>query len=679
MKTKARVTQREKSGAQLQTNAGSHVLLLSLCLVAITWLVFARTVSYDFVSYDDSVYVFKNSLVQSGLTAHGIASAFTRVHAGNWHPLTTISHMLDCQLFGLKAGGHHFVNLVLHTLAVLLLFFLLREMTGATLRSAFVAAVFAIHPLRVESVAWIAERKDVLSGVFFMLTLGAYVRYARQQTPGRYALVLALFAGGLMCKPMLVTVPLVLLLLDYWPLHRFGKGRTVWRLALEKIPLLALSVASSVVTFVIQERSPGSIEQLPLPWRIENAVVSCVTYIWQMIWPANLAVFYPHPESHLAIWQVALAALLLGLITLGAVGWRARHPYFLVGWLWYLSMLLPVVGIVEVGLQGHADRYTYLPQIGLYIALTWLLADLSVSLPYRRRYLSVAAVLIVGTLTAVAWKQVGYWRNSETLWTHTLAVTRDNDVAHTNLGMVLVDRGQVDEGLAHLRTALEIRSATVHPHYDLSLALIHTNLGYALVRKGSVDDAIAHLRTAVALQPDYADAHYNLGSALSQKGVTDEAMAQWQITLSIRPNDAEAHVSLGNALVQKGALRDAISHYQAALEIAPDSVLALNNFAWLLSTCLDGSLRNGRQAVELSERAVRLSGWKNAVFLRTLAAAYAESGRFREAAEAAERARQLTEAEGDRDGTRVLRQDADLYRANTPLRDPSLSDAGGAH
>jgi tetratricopeptide (TPR) repeat protein len=715
MKSRAKAKRREKARQQAPIQARFRALIISFGLVLITWLVFGQTGRHDFVNYDDRVYVYDNHQIRSGLTPHGIAWVFTHEHAGNWHPLTTISHMLDYQIFKLDAGGHHLTNVCLHTVAVLLLFFLLRQMTGSMWRSAFVAAVFAIHPLRVESVAWVAERKDVLSAVFFMLTLGAYVRYARKPTLRRYLLMAVLLVCGLFSKPMLVTVPFVLLLLDYWPLGRIQRSEVppstgygvasrgqksdrprttshspsqgerkqvrgfdrvvVRKLVLEKIPLIILSIPTAIATFLIQEHSTGSIAQLPFVWRMENAIVSYVIYIGQMVWPVNLAAFYPHPENQLAIWQIALAALLLITITLLVIALRRTRPYLLVGWLWYLVMLLPVIGVVQVGLQGHADRYTYLPQIGLYIAITWLVSDLVKSLPYRRQILAGAGAVVVVLLSGGAWKQVSYWKNSETLWTRALAVTRDNDVAQANLGMFLAERGELDEGLSHLQTALAIRSGAVHPHYTLSLALIHSDLGYALARKGSLADAITHLQTAVKLEPNYADAHYNLGTAFFQKGEIEAAISEWRKTLSTRPNDAEAHTSLGNGLVQMGLVREAMAHYEEALEIAPDSALALNNLAWILSASPDDKVRDGGKAVALAEQAVEYSGAKNAMFMRTLAAAYAEAGRFTEALQTAARALRITQAENNAAGIHTLQDDIALLRANSPLRDASLRNA----
>jgi len=667
-------------------------LILGVCvfLIAITWLVFGQTLGHEFVNFDDHVYVYEDPVVTGGLTLPGIVAAFTHSHARNWHPLTTISHMLDCQLFGLNAGGHHFMNVFLHTIAVVLLFLVLRQMTGGPSRtgsvwpSAFVAALFAIHPLHVESVAWISERKDVLSSVFFMLTLGAYARYARQPSAARYIMITILFALGLMSKPMLVTLPFVLLLLDFWPLRRFAesssfksKSKTLrwWdrqsiqrRLILEKIPLLALSAASCLATLLVQRQAAGSIVQLPFAWRVNNAIVTCVAYIWQMLWPVKLAVFYPHPDNRLLLWQIFLALALLIAITVAVIALRQKRPYLITGWLWYLGMLVPVIGLVQVGEQARADRYTYLPQVGLYLALTWTIVDLSVSWRRPREILGVAAATLITALTWRAWIQASYWKNSETLWTHTLAVTSDNDVAHNNLGFIFLRRGDLDEAISHFQTALNIRANNPQTHYNLGSALVHNNLGNALVRKKLVDEAITHYEKAVELRPDYADGHYNLGSALLQEGRIDEAIAHWQKTLSIQPNDAEAHTTLGDALLRKGEIGEAITHYEKALEIAPHSILTLNNLAWALSTCPDASLRNGAKAIELAQKADQLAGGENPIFIRTLAAAYAENGRFNDAIETAQRAVQLALAQRDFALASKLEKDLDLYRKFSPKR-----------
>jgi len=436
--------------------------------------------------------------------------------------------MLDCQLFGLRAGGHHFVNVLLHTIAVLLLFLVFRQMTGDWRRSAFIAALFAIHPLRVESVAWVAERKDVLSGIFFMLTLGAYVRYVRQRSIARYLMMILAFGLGLMSKTMLVTLPFVLLLLDFWPLQRLGtttpRLRLFMPLLLEKVPLLALSAASAVITFLLQRTGETQTDPMPLAWRVENALMGCITYIRQMVWPNDLAPFYPHLEGGLPVWQITLAVIFLLALTVAAWLRRKANPYFITGWLWYLGMLVPVLGIIQVGDQGWADRYTYLPQIGLYLCVTWGLADLIAHWPQRRIILGAGVALIVATLAWTARVQTFHWRDSESLLKHTLAVTSANTVAHNNLGGVLYQRGKFDEALAHYEKALEIRSRQQTSRYDFVLALTHANIGGALQQKGLLDEAIGHYQKAIELHPNYAEGYLGLGGALAQKGQLDDAI-----------------------------------------------------------------------------------------------------------------------------------------------------------
>jgi protein O-mannosyl-transferase len=655
----------------------SNLVRFAVCgvIVALTWIVFGQTLAHDFVNYDDKTYVYGNSLVSSGLTLHGIGQAFVDTSTKNWHPLTIISHMIDCQIFGLKAGGHHFTNVLFHTVAVLLLFLFLARATRRFWCAAFVTAIFAIHPLRVESVAWIAERKDVLSAVFFFLMLIAYVRYARTASLGRYAAVGVLFVCGLMSKVMLVTAPAILLLLDYWPLDRIRDLRSLWRLTIEKLPLIALSIASSAVTFILQIRTEESVGQLPLGWRLQNALVTCVTYIWQIFWPANLAVFYPHPDDRLAFWQVGLAALFLIGVTWAVFAVRKRYPYLLVGWLWYLIMLLPVIGIIEVGLQGHADRYTYLPHIGLYIALTWLIADVSIAIRVPKQVVGTAAIGIVILLATCAWKQTAYWKNSDSLWTHTLAVTENNDVALTNLGNAFLDRGQLDQALSYLQRALAIRSGSKDQHYNLSLAIIHDTIGNVLAHIGRVDEALDHFRQAIDLRPDFPDAHYNLGVVLFRKGDVDGAIAQWRATLSLHPSDPGTNTSLANALVQKGSFREAVAHYQVTLQSEPDSELPLNNLAWVLSAAPDDSVRNGAAAVELALRLNRVTQDSNPFFIRTLAAAYAEAGQFEKAIETGQTASGLAHAQGQHELAGKIEEETGRYRQHLPFRDPTLPNA----
>jgi protein O-mannosyl-transferase len=557
-----------------RVSAGGLVAIY-LALAGLTWIVFGPTLNHPFVEYDDQNYVYENPEVTGGLTSHGLLAAFTHPQARNWHPLTTISHMLDCQLFGLNPAGHHFSSVLFHTLAVLLLFAVLRAMTGALWRSAFVAAVFAIHPLRVESVAWVAERKDVLSALFFMLTLGAYVHYTRRPSVRRYLLVVLFFACGLMAKPMLVTLPALLFLLDYWPLGRSPRRTSDWWKSIaEKIPLFCLSLLAAIATLVAQGATVSYSEELPLAWRLGNGFLSYVAYLWQMIWPARLAVFYPHAADHLSPWKVASAILLLGAITVLAFGWRRKRPYLLVGWLWYPVALLPVIGFIQVGLQGRADRYSYLPQIGLYIALTWALADFTLPSNRRRVVLAGAAAVIVAALAWQARIQTSYWSSTETLWNHALEATADNDVAHYNVAALLVRKGRVDEAIPHYEKALNIRSDNRETHYHLSPALLHTALGNALAEKGRLDDAQAHYRKAIELRDDFADAHSNLAALLARKGETAEAIVHYEKTLAIPPEDAPSHVRLARLLLQLGRKSEAATHYRRALELTKDPKFA---------------------------------------------------------------------------------------------------------
>ncbi|HEX4666364.1 MAG TPA: tetratricopeptide repeat protein [Chthoniobacterales bacterium] len=562
---------------------------LAICgaLVLITWIVFGRTIGFDFVNYDDSFYVYQNPAVSNGFTRAGLTRAFTQPLVGNWHPLTSISLMLDAQIFGLNPGGYHFANVLLHTLGVLLLFFALRRMTGATWRSAFVAALFAIHPLRAESVVWISERKDVLSGIFFFLALLAYVRYARRPPAlGAYLILMACFALGLMAKAMLVTLPFLLLLLDYWPLRRFGAVSetaadektyppvSVRWLILEKMPLLALVVADSIATILSQERALVSAAVWPLRWRVENALVTIWIYLRQMIWPQHLAVFYPHPKGTLSLWLVALALLFFLAASLGAFLARRRYPYLFTGWFWYVGMLVPVIGLIQVGLQAHADRYTYLPQIGVYLLIVWGVAELTRNWPSRRVILGGLGTAVILTLMLVTWRQTGYWSEPVRFWAHTLAVTENNDVAERGIGTALAKIGRIDEATAHDRAALRI-----NPHEPNGL----TNLANALLQKKEFAEAIEHYREVVRLRPNDSEVRRNLGKALVKNGATEEGSAQFRAALRIQPNDSDAAYSLGNALLEESRLDEAISSFRQALASDPKNIEAHYNLGIALS------------------------------------------------------------------------------------------------
>ena len=548
-------------------------ILVSIFLASIIWAVFGQTIHFDFVNYDDDTYVYQNPIIAPGLHWHGIAWVFTHRLCSNWHPITWVSHMLDCQLYGLHADGHHLTNVLLHAAAAITLFLWLQKLTGKIWRCAFVAAVFAIHPLRVESVAWIAERKDVLSGLFFMLTLWAYMEYvakSKVQSPKSrifYVLALAFFALGLMCKPMLVTLPFVLLLLDYWPLQRISGFRfpisDLKRLFIEKMPFLALALASCVVTFLAQEQVEAAVQDLTISWRIENAVVAYVDYLRQSLYPAGLAVFYPGTRPPL--WKFGLSLMLLGVISWGVMAGRRKHPWLLVGWLWYLGMLVPVVGLVQVGAQAHADRYTYLPQIGLCLLAAWGASEFCRAWRYRRVLLGSAAVAVIGGLLVAAYVQTGCWKDSVTLWTHTLTCTSGNWVAHENLGNALFKQRKFAEAAEHYEQTIQLKPKDAQAQCDL---------GIALAAEGRTTEAMEHYQQALQINPDYADAHVNIGTILANQGNLDEAIKHFERAVQIKPDHARAHYNLGSALLSQGNWTEAVDHYQRALQINPDYTLA---------------------------------------------------------------------------------------------------------
>lgn len=633
-------------------------------LIALAWIVFGQSLRFEFINFDDGDYVVKNPIVARGLTPAGILWAFTHLHAGNWHPVTWISHMLDAQLYGLRPGGHHLSNVLIHAATAILLFLVLRQMTGALWRSAFVAAVFAIHPLRVESVAWVAERKDTLSGLFFMLTMAAYIRYARRSSAGSYGLLLLSLALGLMAKPMLVTAPFVLLLLDYWPLHRLrkpgdAKKTPLRRLALEKLPLLILVAASGALTLLAQKTAIQPLTHLPGMTRLSNVIISYAVYIRQMFWPLDLTAYYPLRVEDIDASQVLLSFLLLVGISV-IVFIHRRRRYLVTGWLWYLVMLVPVIGILQVGNQAHADRYTYLPQIGLYLAVTWGAVDLCANWRHRSLVLGVLATVVLAALTFAARIQTSHWRESESLWRYTLARTSNNAMAELNLGEALHKKGRVDEAIAHLEKSVEIQ-----PGY----ATNHGSLGIALLTKGRRDEAFAHLRKSLELNPEQAPIHSSLGVALLDLGQPEESLAHLQKAVEIDPNDSDAHYNLGNTLLQMGRASQAIVEYERALTVDPRDTQALNNLAWLLATSPDALIRDGAKAVELAERADSLTEHRSPVISATLAAAYAEAGRFDDAIKAGRHALQLATDDGNISRADSIRAQIEIYQSGAAFRD----------
>jgi len=570
-------------------------------LVAAAAAVFWQVLGHGFVYHDDDVYVYENPHVQAGLTGESITWAFTTGWGANWHPLTWLSHMLDCQLHGVNPGAHHVTNLLFHVANTVLLFVLLRRMTADSWRSAFVAALFALHPLHVESVAWVAERKDVLSTLFWLLTMLAYVRYAEKPGLRRYVPVAVLFALGLMAKPMLVTLPFVLLLLDYWPLGRVerelqGAGtklRACWRLVREKLPLLVIATASSIVTFLVQ-RGGGALESLGLSFRVRamSAMVSYVAYIGKMLWPQRLAAIYPHPGDSIPVWQVAGAVLLLVCVSAAVVRSARRRPHLVVGWFWYLGTLVPVIGFVQVGYHGMADRYTYVPLIGLFIMVAWGVPELVAKWRHRRFALAVSALAVLSALMVGTWFQVGYWRDSVTLFEHAISVTSDNAAARTHLGMVHLQQERLDEAREQFAKAV-----LISPEQYAGWS----NLGVVMRRQGKLEESVACFSEALRIKPDFAAAHNNLGMALSVQGKLDAAVAHYRQALDIEEDYVVAHCNLGRSLLAKGALEEAAAHFSEAAQLDPGCAEAYGGLGSML-------LNQGKtdEAVEQLSEALRI-------------------------------------------------------------------------
>jgi protein O-mannosyl-transferase len=691
-------------------------------LALITLALYLPVLQHGFVEYDDQQYVTDNPRVQAGLSWSGLVWAFG-FHAGNWHPLAWLSHMLDCQIYGAWAGGHHLTNVLLHIGSALLLFSVLDRMTNAIWRSAAVAALFAWHPLHVESVAWVAERKDMLCAFFWMLTLWFYARYATKPSTVRYLFALGSFVLCLMSKPMGVTLPFVLLLLDYWPLKRIANCElriaNIKVLLLEKVPFLALSIAACMLTLHAQEIAIVSTAGLPIVQRAAHALAAYNHYLAAMFVPRNLAVYYPY-QIHLPTITILCAVIVPGLITLLAIKDFGRRPYLITGWLWFLGTLVPVIGLVQVGDQAWADRYTYLPLIGLFVAIVWAAFDIIKS----RLALQSASVIVAVVLITLTSKQLGYWQNTRTLFEHADKVTQKNYMAVTILGSLLAKEGRLNDAMEYYQTALRYSPTFPEAHFFLGNALeeqgkldeavaeyqqalwfrpteeqTHIFMGMALAKQKKYDEAMAHYNAALKLNPDSAVAQNNLARILHTQGRFDEAIEHYNDALEIDPKLALAHNNLGILLIQKGSLaegmvqlreamrlsptnsetqlnlafalnqqqrwpeaaelfskavggdmpnpkahyeyavalahlnrtREAMSQYATALLIQPDFPDALDGLAWILSTDANSDFRNGTEAVKMSERACELTGRQDLVKLKTLAAAYAETGRFAEA------------------------------------------------
>jgi tetratricopeptide (TPR) repeat protein len=716
---------------------GRPALGVCLLLLLVTLIAYARVCWSDFVNYDDPFFVTANPHVQARPSLEGLWWALTTTVAAHWHPLTWISLQLDRAAYGMNAWGYHLMNLLFHCANTGLLFLAIWRMTGAVWRSALVAALFALHPLHVESVAWISERKDVLSGFFWMLGLLAYAVYAERPSFFRYLMVALAFGLGLMSKAMVVTLPCVLLLLDYWPLGRFSllsslpdpprqgvrenrrEKVAIWWLILEKLPLLAMAAAVSAITVVAQFKDRIESPTVGRTERIGSAIAAYQAYLIKTLNPTELVVFYPHVGSGSEHGFPMAAALVLGALTLLAlVVWR--QPYLLVGWLWYLGTLVPVIGLVPIlGGQAMADRYTYIPLIGIFLALSWGLTDLCTWLRVPKVVAITGAGLVFGACVAVTWVQIGYWRNSKALWSHTLRVDPDNYLAHHNLGSLLVQEGALDEAAEHLS-----RAAAADPHGGLS----HYALANILAHQGRVDDAIRYYSEALRITPIWPDVHKKLGALWASKGNLEKARSHYAIVLAGNPNDAEAQQRLAWLLIRHGELEEAARHLSAILQKDPTSASAhhglgviralqgkpeeavphcrracelqpnlylchvelghvlqmlgkgdaakaayeralrldekwperTNAEAWRLATDPAAALRNGLLGVHLAAEVNEATGWQNPVYLDTLAAAYAEAGRFADAQATARKAMSLT---SPGESSESLQKRLDQYRA----------------
>jgi tetratricopeptide (TPR) repeat protein len=560
---------------------------ICLALASAILAAFSTVLQCGFINYDDPPYVTENPVVRRGLTLQGLIWAFSSVHSSNWHPLTTLSHMLDCQVFGLNPTGPHAINLIFHIANSILLFLVLEKMTGAMWRSVLVAALFALHPLRVESVAWISERKDVLSGFFFLLGLLAYTRYANEfriqgaKAKRFYGEALFYFALGLMSKPMLVTFPFVLLLLDFWPIRRLrtksmsvewrtspnAAGRAALDLLKEKIPFFALSVASSIVTFCVQKKSGAvsSLQSLHLLDRFQNAAVAYLRYVGKIFWPTDLAVFYP--AVHWRVWEVISGCLVLVVISLLVLVLMRKRPWWAIGWFWFLGTLIPVIGLVQVGSQSMADRYSYLPSIGIFIAITWGAAELLGSRPIGRFIGVAVAGVSIFVCAVLTWFQVQFWKDNHSLFSHALAVTTNNHIAHGQLAVWLDAENKLDESVVHLKEAIRLQ-----PYAEF-----HSSLANVFIKQGKLDEALAECDRALRRRPEFSQAHNNRGVALEKKGQWLEAIQEYAAAVKSDPEYAEAFNNWGSTLARQRKFEEALPKFVAALKIKPDYAEASDN------------------------------------------------------------------------------------------------------
>jgi tetratricopeptide (TPR) repeat protein len=645
----------------------------AVVLVALTWAIYGQTLGFQFVNYDDNQYIYENALVLGGLSWAGVLRAFSTADINLWTPLATLSHMVDYQLFGLAAAGHHLTNVLCQCGVIVLLFLVIWRMTGDRMKSAFAAAIWGAYPQRAESVAWITERKDLLCGVFFVLMLLAYQRYTASRVGSRrraisYLLVVLVLALSLLCKPMLVTAPLVLLLLDYWPLARLPAGggplalRTWRSLLIEKVPLVLVIISILAIVlyypFVGRTKDVGLLATVPLGLRLENAVASYVAYLGQMVFPVGLIARYPFPTGGIPWWEVAGAAFVLGGISFWA--WRERrdHPYVIMGWLWYLVMLLPVLQIIPLGAEARCDRYTYLPQIGLIIGLVWRVSAFWQARPWPVRGLAAAGASLVALLAVLAFMQTSSWRDSATLWQHTLAWSPNNAVAESNLAYTLEEKGDRQDALALYQKSLQL---------DPTQAVANNGLGNVLTDMGRLQEAEAHYRKAVEENPQYAIAWYNLGNTLGYEKRYDEAQAALNHAVEIDPHYAKAYHNMAMLDRQMGRIDDWLAAESKAIEVRPDFVPAIGNLAFYLATTSDPQRRDALRAERLAQQGEKLTGGTDPRLFDIEAAACAAQGKFSEAAATEQHALDLTRTQRNDSLANVFAQHLALFQHGQPL------------
>jgi len=680
----------------MSTVLNRKVFLVFLVLLLVTVVAYYQVFHCDFLEYDDGVHVTNNPNVNQGLSVDSVFWAFKTLNAprlGHWQPVTWISHMLDCEFFGLNPSWHHLHNLLIHVINVLLLFWILRRMTGAVWRSFFVAVLFGIHPLRVESVAWITERRDVLSGMFFMLTVASYIRYIERRSFFRYLLMALFLALGLMSKSMLVTVPFVLLLLDFWPLDRFGKKHegkfSFFSLIIEKIPLFVL-VAGSCVVALIAAQEHALHRTVGIIYSMSNAFISYVTYIIKMFYPARLAVMYPL-QSYIPGWKPIASVLFLIFVTVFVFMGR-RKRYLPVGWFWYLGMLVPIIGFVQIGDQAIADRYTYLPLIGLSIMFTWGVSDILGRWRSGRIFLGICSACLVLAMVVGTMLQVRYWKDSFSLFKRSSEVTKNNYIMLNNYGSLLLARGRTDEAFGQFEKALR-----ANPEH----AKAHCNIGIVFYNRGEIDNSIASYKRAIEIDPEYVNAHYRLGQALSDKGQIDEAIEHFHEVLrldpkhpmvnyhlaaiyhkrgdleqmvkhciaglAVTPGFVELRINLARTLSRLGRMRECVEQYYKVLEYQPERIDVLDHLARILATSNDPEVANAQDALKFAELACSLQDYKNAYLLDTLGIAYAASGDFDNAIKYSEQA--IQRAGGDKKLSGEVKKRIELYKSGRPYKE----------